>query len=116
VTTSINYDLELDRRAKALAEVLTQSGLAAIVEVSRSSVSRWVSGADIPRGANAATVLDLDFIIGRYALVYPVGTFRRWFESPNAFLNGAAPRDVLHLEGPSRVIDALGAETAGSYA
>jgi hypothetical protein len=116
VTTSTNYGLELDRRARALAEVLTQSGLAAIVDVSRSSVSRWVSGADLPRGANAAALLDLDFIIGRYALVYPVGTFRRWFDSPNAFLNGASPQDVLQMEGPSRVIDALGAETAGSYA
>lgn len=114
-TTASGYQPDLGARARALAEVLTQSGLAAIVDVSRSAVSRWVSGDDTPRGTNAAAVLDLDFVIARYALAYPVGTFRDWFAAPNAFLNGATPRDVLRLEGPGRVIDALGSEIAGSY-
>lgn len=110
------YEPDFSNRTRALAEVLTQSGLASIVDVSRSSVSRWVKGEDTPKGANAAAVLDLDFLIARYALVYPVTTFRGWFDAPNPFLNGAAPRDVLHLEGPSRVVDALSSEAAGSYA
>ena len=110
------YEPDFERRARTLADVLTQSGLASIVEVSRSSVSRWVNGEDTPKGANAAAVLDLDFLVARYALAYPVGTFRDWFTAPNAFLNGASPNDVLHLEGPSRVVDALGSESAGSYA
>ncbi|MCB0989983.1 MAG: helix-turn-helix domain-containing protein [Acidimicrobiales bacterium] len=113
---AMQYQQDLSRRAQSLADVLTQSGLASIVDVSRSSVSRWVSGEDTPKGANAAAVLDLDFIIARYALTYPTATFRDWFMSPNAFLNGATPKDVLQLEGPGRVIDALSSEIAGSFA
>jgi transcriptional regulator with XRE-family HTH domain len=114
--STTTYQPDFSNRTKALAEVLTQSGLAAIVDVSRSSVSRWVKGEDVPKGPNAAAVLDLDFLIARYALVYPVSTFRDWFGAPNAFLNGAAPKDVLSLEGPGRVVDALGSEASGSYA
>lgn len=113
---TVHYQTDFSRRAKLLADVLTQSGLASMVDVSRSSVSRWVKGEDTPKGVNASAVLDLDFIIARYALAYPVTTFRDWFTAPNAFLNGASPKDVLHLEGPSRVIDALSSEIAGSYA
>ena len=113
---TVQYQPDLSRRARALAEVLTQSGLASIVDVSRSAVSRWVKGEDVPRGVNAAAVVDLDFLIARYALIYPAATFADWFTATNAFLNGASPKDVLHLEGPSRVIDALSSETAGSFA
>lgn len=116
MTDTASYEPDIARRARALADVLTQSGLASIVDVSRSAVSRWISGDDTPRGANAAAVLDLDFVVARYALAYPPATFRAWFGAPNAFLNGATPADVLHLEGPSRVIDALSSEIAGSYA
>lgn len=116
MTDTVHQLPDFSVRAKALADVLTQSGLASIVEVSRSSVSRWVSGEDAPKGGNATAVLDLDFIIGRYALVYPTTTFRDWFAAPNAFLNGASPQDVLQMEGPSRVVDALSSEQAGSYA
>ena len=116
MTQTAPYLSDFSLRAKALAEVLTQAGLASIVDVSRSSVSRWVSGEDAPRGVNAAAVLDLDFIIARYALVYPTATFRDWFSAANAFLNGSSPQDVLQMEGPSRVVDALGSEQAGSYA
>ena len=116
MTETIQYLPDFSLRAKALADVLTQAGLASIVDVSRSSVSRWVSGEDTPKGTNAAAVLDLDFIIARYALVYPTTTFRDWFVAPNAFLNGSSPQDVLQMEGPSRVVDALSSEQAGSFA
>lgn len=113
---TVHYLLGFSVRAKALADVLTQAGLASIVEVSRSSVSRWVSGEDTSKGTNAAAVLDLDFIIARYALVYPTATFRDWFTAPNTFLNGSSPQDLLAMEGPSRVVDALSSEQAGSSA
>lgn len=116
MTTATGYEPDFSVRTQALADVLTQAGLAAILEVSRSSVSRWVKGEDSPSGRNAAAVLDLDFLIARYALVYPVTTFANWFAAPNAFLNGATPRSVLHLEGPGRVIDAVTTSAAGSYA
>lgn len=115
MSIATSYEPDFRQRTRSLSEVLTQAGLAAIVEVSRSSVSRWVKGDDTPKGANASAVLDLDFILARYALVYPVGTFRDWFEASNPFLNGARPADVLRMEGPGRVVDALGSEAAGSF-
>ncbi len=110
------YQPDLGLRAKELAQLLTQVRLAALMDVSRSTVTRWVKGEDVPTGANAAAILDLDFVCARYTLAFPASTFEAWFDSPNAFLNGASPRDVLQLEGPGRVVDALSSEIAGSYA
>lgn len=39
-----------------------------------------------------------------------------WLHSPNSFLAGARPIDVLRLRGPEELIGALNAEYAGSYA
>ena len=107
---------DLSARVQYLAGVLSQAGVASTLSVSRSSVSRWAKGDDVPRGANATAVVDLDFLVSRYALTYPATTFPGWFQAPNPFLNGASPADVLGLEGPGRVIDALTSEASGSYA
>lgn len=36
-----------------------------------------------------------------------------WLESPNSFLEGARPLDVLRLRGPAPVLEALDAEAWG---
>lgn len=113
---ALQYDPDFGRRTTSLAFVFTQAGFARLLDVNASSVSRWCKGTDRPTGVNATAVVDLDYVVSRYSLEYPIATFQDWFSTPNAFLDGAAPKHVLLLEGPSRVVDALSSETAGSYA
>ena len=39
-----------------------------------------------------------------------------WLRSPNTYLQGARPMDVLSLHGPQQVLDALKEAQAGRYA
>lgn len=39
-----------------------------------------------------------------------------WLRSPNTYLEGARPMDVLSLQGPNQVVDALKEASAGRYA
>jgi uncharacterized protein (DUF2384 family) len=41
---------------------------------------------------------------------------REWLTSPNSYLDGARPLDVLMAEGPSDVIKAIDATIGGAYA
>lgn len=103
-------------RASTIASVLSQSALAELLGVNRSSVSRWVRGQDSPASEHATALIDLDYVLAIYGQLRDVETFRTWLTSPNAFLNGATPHHVLELEGPTRVIGAVRAEAAGSFA
>ena len=116
MATAVDYRPDFASRVTHITQVMSQSAFADLVGVSRSSVSRWRDGADTPSEGHAALVLDVDYILGQYAQHYPAARFREWFTSANAFLNGARPHDVLLVEGPTRVIQALHAEAAGSFA
>ena len=116
MATVVEYRPDFASRVGHITQVMSQSALADLVGVSRSSVSRWRDGSDTPSEDRAALVLDLDYILGQYAQHYPAGRFHDWFTSANAFVNGARPHDVLVAEGPTRVIQALHAEVAGSFA
>lgn len=116
MATAVDYRPDFASRVGHITQVMTQTDLAGIVGVSRSSVSRWRDGSDTPSESHAALVLDLDYILGQYAQHHPAARFHDWFTSANAFLNSARPHDVLLVEGPTRVIQALHAEVAGSFA
>lgn len=113
---SVAYRVEYSSRLQHVTQVMSQTEFARLVGVSKSAVSRWSDGSDIPSESNARLLLDVDYILGQYAQSYPAERFRRWLSSANAFLDGARPRDVLVLEGPTRVLEALHAEVAGSFA
>ncbi|MUL49816.1 DUF2384 domain-containing protein [Mycobacterium sp. CBMA293] len=52
----------------------------------------------------------------RARLVWGEETVCVWFESPNAFLGGSRPLDVLYTDGPASVLLALDAEMGGGAA
>jgi transcriptional regulator with XRE-family HTH domain len=103
-------------RASQIVQVVSQTELADLIGVHRSSVSRWVRGEDVPDPDRAASLLGLDYVVNVYAQHRLPSTFITWLQSPNAFLNGAAPAAVLEMEGPGRVVAAVQAEAAGSFA
>lgn len=92
------------------------SNVASILRVARSQPGRWVRGVEAPSAKSAKHLLDLDYVLSRLEGVYDSETAETWLTSPNSFLNGARPLDVLLTDGPSKVIEAIDATIAGSYA
>jgi len=90
--------------------------LAEILSVSASQPSRWRSGAERPGPVASRRLLDLDHVFARALLLWEEPVARDWLESPNGFLDGARPIDVLRARGASTVIDALDAAQSGAYA
>lgn len=84
--------------------------------VSPSQPSRWRSGAERPGPEVARRLLDLDHVLARALLVWEVPVARDWLESPNAFLDGRVPVDVLLTAGPAEVVYALDATSVGAFA
>ena len=64
----------------------------------------------------ALRLLDLDHVLGRASLVWEPEVVVDWLESPNAFLAGARPIDVLRTHGPADVVAALDATASGAFA
>lgn len=90
--------------------------LAGALGVSSSQPTRWKSGHERPGLEAARKLLDLDHVLARAQLVWEPEAALIWLESPNAFLDGARPIDVLLLRGSSEVLDALDATMAGAFA
>lgn len=105
-----------DSRVQVLLSTFSRAQLAAMVGVSPSQTSRWASGKERPGPAAAPALIDLEHIYARARLVWGKDTARIWLESNNAHLGGARPLDVLHTDGPARVLEALDAEMWGGAA
>lgn len=105
-----------DSRVQVLLGTFSRAQLAEMVGVSPSQTSRWASGKERPGPAAAPALIDLEHIYARARLVWGKDTARIWLESNNAHLGGARPLDVLHADGPARVLEALDAEMWGGAA
>lgn len=94
----------------------SRNAIAHELHVNRATVGRWSKGDSVPRAPYLRQLVDLDYIVARLGELW---TTREdivdWLTSPNGFLDGAKPIDVVVEEGPRRVLDAIDAERAGSY-
>lgn len=93
-----------------------KSALARFLGVARSQPGRWISGKERPGIESQRRIHDLEYVWSRLTMVWVDEVARVWLESANAHLDGARPIDVLILEGPAPVIEAIDAQLAGSYA
>jgi uncharacterized protein (DUF2384 family) len=106
-------------QAKTAAVIEATGGkvkAARLLGVARSQPGRWLRGEEAPSPDSARRLVDLDYVLSRLEQLYEPPLARRWLSAPNAFLEGARPVDVLRLEGPGRVVGAIDATIAGSYA
>lgn len=102
--------------ARAASFLGGKAELARYVGVSRSQPGRWMEASEFPSPESRRLVQDLEYVVSRLEGLWEERTARTWLGSPNAFLDGARPMDVLRDEGPAPVIAALDAAAAGSYA
>jgi uncharacterized protein (DUF2384 family) len=90
--------------------------LASALDVSKSQPSRWRTGEEVPGPEAAGRLLDLDHVFAYAMQAWDPGVVTDWLESPNGFLDGARPIDVLRQRGASDVVAAIRATISGAYA
>jgi hypothetical protein len=104
-------------RTRWLAEVVGGGArLAELLGVSASQTSRWAAGQERPGIQVAPLLIDLEHVLARARLVWAEPAASTWMVSVNAHLGGARPVDVLRLNGPGPVLDALDAGVWGGAA
>lgn len=105
-----------DERSRRLVDVLGNKAVAGLLGVSASQPSRWKSGAEVPGTVAAPLLVDLDHVVARLLLIWDKSLVGDWLTTPNGFLEGARPIDVLARRGSTEVVEAIEAEAAGAYA
>jgi hypothetical protein len=105
-----------DRRSEFVIRVLGNQRAADLLRVSKSQPSRWKSGEETPGPAAARRLVDLDHVLARLALVWDESLAADWLTTPNGFLEGATPMQVIESRGTTDVIEAIDAEAEGAYA
>lgn len=105
------------QRTRWLADAVGGSGaLADMLGVSRSQTTRWASGEERPGAESAPLLIDLEHVLARVRLIWAEPAATTWMISANAHLSGARPVDVLRLQGPGPVLEALDAGAWGGAA
>jgi len=102
-------------KLEGLVAAFGNNRVAELLDVSRSQPSRWRSRREGISVENERRVVDLEYVLSRLLRVYPRRVAETWLVSHNAHL-GARPIDVLRLNGPVPVIEAVDAAEHGAYA
>ena len=103
----------LRRVLQLWSEKRERSKAASIDQVVRELLPSLL-GSDPPPGREKRLSLDLEYILERLLLVFPMGQASIWLESYNPAINGR-PIDVLALRGLSQVLHAVDIEEQNAY-
>ncbi len=90
--------------------------VAEAVHADKSRVSRWAKGSAAPDERNVLAIENLEFVCQRLSRFLDNDSADKWLDSPNVFLKGQRP---IELVNQGRIVDVLSAanqEEAGSYA
>ena len=98
------------------AVVGSQSGVAGILGVDRSSVTRWISGEDVPDRENAEKIVGLRYVITRLSKFLEPEAIHDWLQGINAHLRNQRPIDLLRNGRMTEVMSAIEQAEAGAYA
>lgn len=94
----------------------SQSGVAELLDVDRSSISRWLRKTDTPDAENKAKLDALDFVYKRLLQTLEADTARKWLTGANAHLGNRRPIDLLIRNRVAEVVAAIEETATGSYA
>jgi DNA-binding transcriptional regulator YiaG len=94
----------------------SQSVLAVILNVDRSSVTRWLHGEDAPDPKNEERITALRYVMARLQKIFRTEAAIAWLKGMNAHLAHQRPLDLLREGRVAEVISAIEQTEAGSYA
>ena len=93
-----------------------QAVIAGFFDVHRSSITRWLKGADLPNSENQIRIAALRLILMRLSSVFHPPTGQKWLQGINAHLGNNRPIDLVKQGRISEVLAAIEQADAGSYA
>lgn len=124
--TLLPPDLDRPLRSQELSDVhplllqLTRSfgsnAVARLLGVTSAAVANWKNRKRRVDGRYARRIVDLHYVFARAFQTFKPDTAMRWLTGNDPFLENQRPVDVLVLQGPARVIEALDAHESGAYA
>ena len=94
----------------------SQSNVAEMLAVNRSSISRWLKRAETPGPENKAKLDALDFVYKRLLQTFEPATARKWLTGVNAHLGNRRPIDLLMKNRVAEVVATIEEAASGSYA
>jgi len=94
----------------------SQSNLADLLGVDRSSVTRWVKGEDLPDPENEEKIIALRYVISRLTRIFKEEVAASWLQGINALLGNQRPIDLLRNGRVTEVMAAIEQTETGSYA
>lgn len=99
-----------------IVETLGLSAAADVLDVDKSQLRRCVHGDEGISAELTRRISDLEFVLDRALQVMNPEEVGPWLANPEPLLGNSVPMNVLTLSGPSRVIGALDAIGAGTFA
>jgi hypothetical protein len=108
-------DVFRDKVSYLTNQFRSQSRLAALLDVDRSRVSRWLR-TEAPDATNRHKLEALEFVFSRLQASVPSATAEKWLLGVNGHLANQRPIDLLRDGRVAEVIAALEQFETGSYA
>lgn len=94
---------------------LRGTDIANVADVSKATVSRWLSGKAQPQPANELKLSELSYVIGRLDDYYSADEIRSWLHAPHPQLDGARAIDLIHAGRSEEVLQIIRRLDAEAY-
>jgi len=104
-----------DKVAALSRDFHSQRRLADVLDVSPAQVTRWRRGQGIDE-LNAERVDLLELVMSNLLRLYPPDAAEAWLHGVNPHLGDRRPLDLIRRGQAHRLLDAIAAERAGSFA
>lgn len=106
--------------ARVLSDIANDGGLsgvdiANVVDVSKTTVSRWKSGHMRPQPRHELILSDLRYVVGRLQEFYTSEEIRTWLYARHPQLDGQRAIDLIHDDRTSEVLAVLERLESGAY-
>lgn len=86
---------------------LTGVDVANVADVSKATVSRWVTGKALPQPKTQLILSDLRYVVDRLSEFYTPEEARIWLYSLNNLLNGQRGMELIHEGRTEEVLAAI---------
>jgi hypothetical protein len=94
----------------------SRAGVARLLQVDRSRVTRWLEANEEPDQANRRAIDAFEFALERLTTRYRLATALKWLEGLNPRLGDSRPSDLLRNGRVAEVLAAIEADETGAYA
>jgi uncharacterized protein (DUF2384 family) len=94
---------------------MRSTDVANLLGVRPETISRWNQGKAFPRPGAESSLLELEYIVDQLSDFYEPHEARLWLFSPQRFLDGKKPADLIHAGRTKEIIAVIDQLRDGVY-